>query len=405
MKRHFFAIIIVIFSLNLFPVPTHAQGVAQDLLGRINSLRAELGLAPYSLNGSLTAAAQSHAQWMAETQQVTHVQDNGSSPQTRAQANGYASRWVSENIYMGGLANVDSAWNFWVNSPIHYRGLTSANFQDIGIASAEGAGGEAYVLVFGVPPGSSAVVSSSGSGNAESNAPAEPPIAIVGYDEVGNIQYELQAGDTLGDVLLLFGYTWDDLNTIMGLNAFTDADIRSLDVGQVVLVPPPQGTYTPTPLAGESTEEAIVEATEEPLAEVTEPAPTDTIVSTEILPTPIQTADAQTSGIIPTPDPSANNAESVQTDEQVVEPVTFVAVTVSPTITSTVTPVPTLQINNQPTSVSVAQVNTPISEPILEASPQESRSNTPPLWLIGAIVVQVGVLAFATLEYIRRQIR
>lgn len=417
MKRYYFAIIIVIFSLTLIPAQTQAQGVAQDLLGRINGLRAELGLAPYSLNGALTAAAQSHAQWMADTQQVTHVQDNGSSPQTRAQANGYASRWVSENIYMGGLASVDSAWNFWINSPIHYRGLTSANFQDIGIASAQGAGGEAFVLVFGVPPGSSAVVSNSGNSNAASNEPAAPPIAIVGYDEVGNIQYELQAGDTLGDVLLLFGYTWDDLNTIMGLNAFTDADIRSLDVGQVVLVPPPQGTYTPTPLAEEITEEAIVEVTEEALAEVTEPATSETIVSTEILPTPMQTADAQTSGIIPTPEPDTSNEQGVQTDEQIGQPATFVAVTVSPTVTSTITPIPTLQINNQPTTVSVAQVNTqstevdvaqvntPTSEPILEASSPEKHSNTPPLWLVGAIVVQVGVLAFATIEYIRRQRR
>ena len=407
MKRHFFAIIIVIISMNIASAPTQAQSVAQDLLGRINNLRAELGLAPYSLNSALTAAAQSHAQWMTDTQQVTHVQDNGSSPQSRAQANGYQSRWVSENIYMGGLASVNSAWNFWINSPIHYRGLTSANFQDIGIASAQGAGGEAFVLVFGVPPGSSAVVSNSGNGNSASNAPAAPPIAIVGYDEVGNIQYELQAGDTLGDVLLLFGYTWDDLNTILDLNSFTDADIRSLDVGQVVLVPPPQGTYTPTPLAEESTEEAIVEVTEDIVAEVTEDVSVEITPTAEISPIPTRTADAQTSGIIPTPDPNASDETSIQTEEQVGQPVTFVAVTVSPTVTSTLTPIPTLQINNQqPTAISVAQVNTPIAEPILEASPQPQRnSNTPPLWLIGAILVQVGVLAFATIEYIRRQVR
>ena len=308
---------------------------------------------------------------------------------------------------MGGLASVNSAWNFWINSPIHYRGLTSANFQDIGIASAQGAGGEAFVLVFGVPPGSSAVVSNSGNGNSASNAPVAPPIAIVGYDEVGNIQYELQAGDTLGDVLLLFGYTWDDLNTILDLNSFTDADIRSLDVGQVVLVPPPQGTYTPTPLAEESTEEASVEVTEEIVAEVTEDVSVDITPTAEISPIPTRTADAQTSGIIPTPDPNASDQTSIQTEEQVGQPVTFVAVTVSPTVTSTLTPIPTLQINNQqPTAISVAQVNTPIVEPILEASPQPQRnSNTPPLWLIGAILVQVGVLAFATIEYIRRQVR
>src|SRR5690606_20569651 len=110
MRNRLAIIIVFLISFALMPVPTQAQNVTQDLLGRINALRSELGLAPYRLNAALSAAAQSHAQWMVATSQVTHVQDNGSTPQTRAQANGYNSQWVSENIYMGGLASIDTAW-------------------------------------------------------------------------------------------------------------------------------------------------------------------------------------------------------------------------------------------------------------------------------------------------------
>ena len=110
-----------------------AQDVVGDLLGRINQLRAEQGLSSYRLNNALNAAAQNQASWMASSGQVSHTQSDGSSVRDRARAAGYGSSWVSENIYMGTLATTDSAWQFWLNSPIHYRGLTSPNYQDIGI--------------------------------------------------------------------------------------------------------------------------------------------------------------------------------------------------------------------------------------------------------------------------------
>ncbi|MEO0596921.1 MAG: CAP domain-containing protein [Chloroflexota bacterium] len=399
-----------------------AQGVASDLLGRINGLRGELSLAPYTLNSALTAAAQSHAQWMADTSQVTHVQPNGSTPSTRAQANGYQSSWVAENIYMGLNATADTAWTFWVNSSIHYAGLTSSNFREIGIASATGEGGRAYVLVFGNPGGRvpQTTTSNNGGGNssAANAAPAAPPVAIVGYDDVGNIQYELQAGETLGDVLLLFGYTWDDLYTLLDLNGFTDADIRTLSVGQVILVPPPQGTYTPTPLVTEPEATPEVESTSpaEATDEVVEP------ITDEIIPTP------NPSGILPTLDtvygvagfdfvtetPTAT-ASPTALPTRTNEPTaiaTQIAQVASATaiIAETATPIPTLAVNNSvqdatSTPLVIAEVSTDVPTPMLVTTdaPVSSSRNLPPLWLIGAIVSQVGVLIFASVQFIRNK--
>ncbi len=413
--RHQLKIIIILLFIVQVSAPVHAQSVQQDLLSRINGLRSSLGLAPYTLNSALSGAANSHAQWMVATSQVTHIQENGSSPRTRANANGYNSQWVSENIYMGGLAGVDSAWNFWINSGIHYAGLTSPNYQDVGIGTAQGDGGQAFVLVFGVPSGGAAAARQASGGGA-GNAASAPPLPIVGYDAVGNIQYELQAGDTLGDVLLTFGYTWDDLNTVLDLNEFTDADIRSLDVGQVVLVPPPQGTYTPTPLV-EVTEELITteSPSNTPIATATLMLATES-QSNQAPVTPISTTtpldNSQTSGIIPTPDNSVQVAQQASASptptiigEAIGEPVVFDASlpTATATLTQIPSPIPTLQIN----SVSVAEQATeiiliPTDIPIIGDSNPAQPSNTPPMWLIVAIVLQVGILGFASVEYIRR---
>lgn len=382
-------ILILITCFCLIPQSAKAQGVSGELFSRINALRAEQGLSSYSLNSALNVAAQNQAQWMVDTSRVSHVQEDGSSPKTRAQANGYNSQWVSENIYMGSSASVDSAWNFWLNSPIHYAGLTSPNYRDIGIATAQGQGGQSFVLVFGVPGSASTTTSSNNSSSSSNNqAPESAPIAIVGYDEVGNIQYQLQAGDTLGQVLLLFGYTWDDLNALLDLNQFTEADVTALDVGQIVLVPPPQGTYTPTPVLDPTvTLTAIPSATDSPQA--TANAPTAILQST-IIPT---NESSVTSAIIPTAIPQIATIEVTPETigEELGQPVTYVAVTVS------ASPIPTLQVNSQPL---VSATATP---PIEEEPASEKNNSGPPTWLVAAIIAQIAILLYASFEYFRRK--
>jgi hypothetical protein len=226
--------------------PVHAQDAATDLLGRINGLRGSLGLPGYTLNGALSAAAANQAQWMASTGQISHTQADGSTPSSRAAAAGYGGSWVSENIYMGSSAGVVDAWTFWMNSPIHYRGMTNPNYQEIGIASASGNRGRAFVLVFGRVGGTAYVAPRNSSGG-ENGAASAPPSFVVGLDAFGNIMHEVQPEQTIGDILLTYGYTWEDLPEFLSLNTKTDADIRRLQIGEIVLVPPYGGTYTPTP--------------------------------------------------------------------------------------------------------------------------------------------------------------
>ena len=127
------------FILGLI-VPVGAQDAASVLLPRINNLRASKGLPAYALHASLTAAANNHARWMADTGEISHYQYDGSGPRTRAVNAGFPSNWISENIYRG--ASALTAWEWWLNSPIHYAGLVSPNYDKIRHRQRKGRTGE-----------------------------------------------------------------------------------------------------------------------------------------------------------------------------------------------------------------------------------------------------------------------
>jgi hypothetical protein len=172
---------------------------------------------------------------------------------------------------------------------------------------------------------------------------------VVGLDAHGNIMHEVQPGDTLGDIALIYGYTWDDIPYMMQLNGLTNP--RDLDIGSILLVPPYGGTYTPTP--GEAATGATVE---------------------------------------PTPSPPENSP------------------TASATAAPSLTPVPT----QPPTSVSAIDTATPggalvaaapttgSSQPGIAAAGGTITQSGPSPWLTIALVVQVGVLVVAGLEYVLR---
>lgn len=381
-------LLLLIFSSN---VPTvQAQG---DLLGRINGLRGSLGLHGYSLNGALSAAAQNHASWMAATKQISHYQPGGSTPSTRAGAAGYPSSWVSENIYGGTSASADGAWNFWINSPIHYRGLTNANYYDVGIGVASADGWNFFVLVFGNATGSwGNAVSSGGGSGARSSA---PPTFIVGWDNYGNIMHEIQDGQTLGDIALIYGYTWADIPAMLTLNEMTDADIRKLPIGGVFLVPPKAGTYTPTPLpegfptSTPSADDAVQTAIAQAIIRETDAVATQRV---SVLLTPIFSPTPS-----PTLEPTADPAAQVSSGRVATSAAVPIALlSASPSPSPTVTPAP----ETSPSPEAVAAVFTP--SPLVDAvAPATGASSSINPLLVVIIAVQAVIIVVAGIAYVR----
>ena len=364
-------LLLIIAVLAAGPQPAHAQ--QGELISRVNSLRSSLGLAPYAPNNALAAAAAQHAQWIIDSQQVSHTQSNGSTPRTRAANAGYASQFVSENIYGGTNATADTAWSFWLNSPIHYRGLTNPSYDEIGVGVAYGDWGNAFVLVFGNADGNFSVPATgrstnvSSSGEAAQAGPPPPPSYVVGVDALGYLMHEIQPGDTLGDIALQYGYGWDDLPYMMDVNDVDERGAFELKVGGVFLVPPYEGTYTPTPGG---------------------PPPSGT-------PAP----DSETGGsvnvgiITSTPNPTEAPAVNVGIITSTPQPTT------TPTLASTLAEEP------RPSPQAVAQAQVPPQTAVATASSQAGLFSGRSLWLIVGIGLQVIFVVGAGIDLVVRRFR
>ncbi len=198
------------------PVPA----VVAELLARTNRLRASLGLPALALNTTLAAAAQNQADWMVSTGMVVHKRPDGSTPSQRAQAAGYPnSAWVSEIIYMGGIATPNDAWDFWTTSAVHYTELTRREHQEVGIGTASSKiFGQAFVMLFG-------------------RFGVTTPVPVT----PGPGEYVVQPGDTLYQIALRHGVTLEALAAAnhIGIN-------DTIYVGQVLVIPQVEPQASPT---------------------------------------------------------------------------------------------------------------------------------------------------------------
>jgi hypothetical protein len=102
---------------------TTDPGAASDFIARTNALRSSKGLAPLSVNGTLTAKASAWAEHMAAVNAISHSNLPDGAP----------SDWkrLGENVGRG--PTVDAIHTALVASPEHYANLTDPGFQSIGV--------------------------------------------------------------------------------------------------------------------------------------------------------------------------------------------------------------------------------------------------------------------------------
>ncbi|MBN1966180.1 MAG: LysM peptidoglycan-binding domain-containing protein, partial [Anaerolineae bacterium] len=214
-------VLLLIVVRGYVPTPAAAQSPADEILQRVNALRAALGLPAFTVNAQLMAAAQAHAQWMAAQGMFSHTGAGGSSPQDRATAAGYQG-WVAENIVGGSLMDPARGVEWWRNSAIHYATLTSTRYVEVGVGYAYGAGMHMYVLVAGYQSNSAPVYGEGGdtgnggnTGNAGEEAPPPPaiviPVEVAEPREDGSIVHVVQAGQTAWDIAAVYGVPLADI--------------------------------------------------------------------------------------------------------------------------------------------------------------------------------------------------
>jgi uncharacterized protein YkwD len=108
----------------------------RDFIFRIveltNAQRRQAGLPELKFNPVLAAAAQKHSVDMALEDFFSHKSPNGSNASDRAQAEGYPSTFVGENI-AAGRSNPEDAVKGWMNSEGHRKNILNPNYKEIGV--------------------------------------------------------------------------------------------------------------------------------------------------------------------------------------------------------------------------------------------------------------------------------
>jgi uncharacterized protein YkwD/LysM repeat protein len=227
------------------------SGEAAQVIDLINQLRAEYGLAPYTVNATLMAVAQSHADYQVSIGTLTHYGANGSRPRDRVIAAGYGpsgSTFVHENIYGGGNGTPNDAVTWWRNSAIHLQGMTQTGTRDIGVGFSRSSDGRTYyVALFAMTAGTGQVQPSAGDQPAAVPAssaidPSEVVSAVVvatpGPD--GALWHTVEQGQAVWHIAAAYGV---DVYDLLALNGLSEDNPLIFPGDKLLIQPIP----TPTP--------------------------------------------------------------------------------------------------------------------------------------------------------------
>lgn len=120
-----------------------ATAFEQLMLELVNAARAKTGAQPLAFNGNLNASADSHSQWMINTDTFSHTGAGGSVPMQRMESAGYAFTgswssgenvaWASTRAPNGYQDEVRLLHTNLMNSPGHKANILNSSFREIGI--------------------------------------------------------------------------------------------------------------------------------------------------------------------------------------------------------------------------------------------------------------------------------
>ncbi len=124
-------------------------GPARELHTRVNEVRQQRNLVPFTVDAEVARIAQSHADDMAEHGYVSHTDRAGRNPLERAQASGLSGfRLLAENIGASSISGdrVASIVSEWLRSPSHRENLLTPAFRATGIGVAERPDGTTIIV-------------------------------------------------------------------------------------------------------------------------------------------------------------------------------------------------------------------------------------------------------------------
>lgn len=105
--------------------------VQYRMLDSVNALRAGAGVAPVTLNGALTAAAETHARDMSRQSRAWPFGSDGSSPYTRVRRSGFGGELVAE-VYAQTYETELETLSAWVDSGVWGEAILDPDATDMG---------------------------------------------------------------------------------------------------------------------------------------------------------------------------------------------------------------------------------------------------------------------------------
>lgn len=191
-----------------------------SLINAVNALRQANGLPAYSINPTLMAIAQQHAQYMSAAG-VTHNGAGGSTPWQRALAAGYPlagdlslGGFFSENITAGSNMSVEQAVTAWQGDAPHINTMLSSDLSEIG-AGAVMVGDYVYYVIDCARPTNNRQPQSFTPPAAGTVVPAAPlavnTIIAATPLENGKIIHLVKPGETLWLIAVSYGVKVADI--------------------------------------------------------------------------------------------------------------------------------------------------------------------------------------------------
>ena len=104
----------------------------------MNRERASYGLAPLRFNENLSLAAHDRITDMFDQRYFAHVAPDGTKPFEWVSRRGYSYRMAGENLAVG-YGTAHSVVSGWMHSPGHRANILKQDFEEVGVAIAEGA--------------------------------------------------------------------------------------------------------------------------------------------------------------------------------------------------------------------------------------------------------------------------
>ncbi|CAF3776471.1 unnamed protein product [Rotaria socialis] len=105
-----------------------------------NRYRQSASLAPLAASQRLRNAAQSHANHMAQTRQMSHQENVNGRGTVGERVTQTGFRWsaVAENV-AAGQTTINQVMTTWMNSPGHRENILNGNYKRIGVGISRGA--------------------------------------------------------------------------------------------------------------------------------------------------------------------------------------------------------------------------------------------------------------------------